>query len=348
MPAGLATKLLEPDAQRHHLAGSGPEAFGDAYELPAGRPVAVLLADAEDQLGPVAHGDVLALAVDVDVARDSVQRDHQVAAHAVGAEAEVAHRLQLAELDMLANEGLCDDRAGDEARVLARPVVVEHTCDHAGHGERVVVVHGEEVSRHLGRRVDRLGVDRGALVEDHAAVLVEVVVVGDRLAHVAVLLGGAGGVELLQLEAVVDDRLEQVERADNVRHHGLVRAVPRLAHVRLGAEVEEVRAVRRLLEVADHVVDRGAVGEVGEDDPHPVAQVGDVVQRAARGRAHEGDHVGSELDQRLGEVGAHEPVCAGDENGAAREGVTELLSQARDRLGRPQGVAAQPVHRGED
>ena len=81
-------------------------------------------------------------------------------------------------------------------------------------------------------------------MQDQAALVVEVVVVRDGLADVAVLLRGAGGVELLELEAVVDDRLQQVERADRVRHHRLVRPVPRLADVRLRAEVEDVRACR--------------------------------------------------------------------------------------------------------
>jgi hypothetical protein len=67
--------------------------------------------------------------------------------------------------------------------------------------------------------------------------------VGDGLAHVPVLLRGAGGVELLDLEPVVDDRLEQVERAERVRRHRLVGPVPRLADVRLRAEVEDVWAV---------------------------------------------------------------------------------------------------------
>ena len=83
-------------------------------------------------------------------------------------------------------------------------------------------------------------------MQDQAAVVVEVVVVRDRLVDVAVLLRRAGGVELLELEPVVDDRLEQVERADRVRHHRLVRAVPRLADVRLRAEMEDVRLVGRV------------------------------------------------------------------------------------------------------
>ena len=83
-------------------------------------------------------------------------------------------------------------------------------------------------------------------MEDDAAVGVEVVVVRDRLARVAVLLRRAGGVEALDLEAVVEDRLQEVERADDVRHHRLVGPVPGLAHVCLGAEVEDVWLVRRL------------------------------------------------------------------------------------------------------
>ena len=45
-------------------------------------------------------------------------------------------------------------------------------------------------------------------MEDEPAGVVEVVVVGDGLADVAVLLGGPGRVELLDLELPVDDRLE--------------------------------------------------------------------------------------------------------------------------------------------
>ena len=119
-----------------------------------------------------------------------------------------------AEFDRLALERLRDDRAGDVARVLARPVVVEHPRHDAGHAERVVVVHRQEVRRDLRRRVDRLRVDRRALVQDQAAVRVEVVVMRDRFVDVAVLLRRPRGVELLQLEAVVDDRLQQVERPD--------------------------------------------------------------------------------------------------------------------------------------
>ena len=103
-------------------------------------------------------------------------------------------------------------------------------------------------------------------MQDQPAALVEVVVVGDRLADVSVLLRGAGRVELLELEVVVDDRLEQVERPDGVRQDRLVRPVPRLADVRLRAEVEDVRLVRALLEVTHQIVDRRLVGEVGEDD----------------------------------------------------------------------------------
>ena len=72
-------------------------------------------------------------------------------------------------------------------------------------------------------------------MQDQAALRIEGVVVRDGLAHVSVLLRRPGGVELLELEPVVDDRLQQVERPDRVRQDGLVRAVPRLADVRLRA-----------------------------------------------------------------------------------------------------------------
>ena len=62
---------------------------------------------------------------------DPTRGDRQVPTHSVGAEAEVAHRLELAELDGLAGECLRDDRPRDVARVLARPVVVEHSRDDA-------------------------------------------------------------------------------------------------------------------------------------------------------------------------------------------------------------------------
>jgi hypothetical protein len=60
----------------------------------------VLVARAQDQVGPVGHRDVRALAVDVDVAGDALRGDGEVAADAVGAEAEVAQRLERAELDL--------------------------------------------------------------------------------------------------------------------------------------------------------------------------------------------------------------------------------------------------------
>jgi hypothetical protein len=83
---------------------------------------------------------------------------------------------------------------------------------------------------------------------------------------VAVLLRGARRVELLELEPPVDDRLEQVERADRVRHHRLVGPVPRLADVRLRTEVEDVRPVGRLLQLPDEVVHGRLVREVREVD----------------------------------------------------------------------------------
>ena len=181
-------------------------------------------------------------------------------------------------------------------------------------------------------------------MEDDASVCVEVVLVDDSVTRVAVLLRCACGVEALQLELVVEDRLEEVERADDVRHHRLVRPVPGLADVRLGAEVEDVRLVRGVLQLADEVVDRRAVGEVGELDDHPLSQVADVVERAARRGADEGDDVRAELDERFREVRAHEAVGAGDEHRAPFVHVAELAPQVGDRGLGPDAPGACPAH----
>ena len=81
-------------------------------------------------------------------------------------------------------------------------------------------------------------------------------------------------------------------------------------------------------EVAHQVVDRRLVGQVGEDDATQVAaEVADVVQRARGGGAHEGDHVGAELDERVGQVRAHEAVGARDEARAALVDVAEVAAE---------------------
>ena len=93
-------QLLVPDAQRHHVARArAMPSRGRRRSRGRRARSRARLADAEDQVDPVAHRDVLALAVDVDVARRAVRRDGQVAADAVGAETEVAQRLERAELD---------------------------------------------------------------------------------------------------------------------------------------------------------------------------------------------------------------------------------------------------------
>jgi hypothetical protein len=340
-------ELLVADPERLDVGCAGTEPLLRRHDLAVVRPVPVLDARAQDQLGPVGHRDVLALAVDVDVAGDAVRGDREVPPDAVGAEAEVPQRLERSQLDLRPRERLGDDRPGDVARVLARPVVVEHPRDDPGHGEGVVVVHRQEVGGDLGGRVDRLRVDRRALVQDQPAFLVEVVVVGDGLAHVAVLLRGAGGVELLELEAPVHDRLEQVERADRVRHHRFVRPVPRLADVRLRAEVEDVRLVRRrVAQLLDEVVDRRPVGQVGELHLQPVAQVRDVVQRAARRCADECGHVRAEVHERVRQVRSHEAVGARDEHGTAAVDVAELPPELVDRRRCPDRLAHRSGRKG--
>src|SRR5205823_4206070 len=67
LPAGLPVQLLVAHPQRHHVGRAWAEPLGNADHLPPRRPVALLLTDADDQLGPVAHGHVLALPVDIEV-----------------------------------------------------------------------------------------------------------------------------------------------------------------------------------------------------------------------------------------------------------------------------------------
>ena len=178
-------QLLVADAQRHHLARAGAVAAFGRDDL-RGRPAR---SRAPRRRGGSAstqsrHRDVLALAVDVDVAgrcpcaatvrwprTPSVQKQKSRSGSSWPSSI------------VLALERLRDDRAGHVARVLARPVVVEHARDDAGHAERVVVVHRQEVGGDLRGRVDRLRVDRRALVQDQAARVVEVVVVRDGLAR---------------------------------------------------------------------------------------------------------------------------------------------------------------------
>src|SRR5437762_6858768 len=58
LPARLPLQLLVADSEGDHLARARPVPGRDADELATGGPVAPLLADAQDQLGPVAHRDV--------------------------------------------------------------------------------------------------------------------------------------------------------------------------------------------------------------------------------------------------------------------------------------------------
>ena len=70
-----------------------------------------------------------------------------------------------------------------------------------------------------------------------------------------------------------------------------------------------------------------------------LAQVRDVVQRAARGGADEGVDVRAQLDERVGQVRAHEAVRAGDEHGAPGVDVAEVALE-RVEVGRsPDRVA---------
>ena len=70
----------------------------------------------------------------------------------------------------------------------------------------------------------------------------------------------------------------------------------------------------------------------------PVAEVPDVVE-GTRGRgAHEGVNVGAQLHQALGQMGAHEPVRPGHENGSATVDIGELRAELVQVVGCPDHV----------
>ena len=69
-----------------------------------------------------------------------------------------------------------------------------------------------------------------------------------------------------------------------------------------------------------------------------VPEVPDVVERAARGRAHEGVDGRAELDERVREMRAHEAVGAGHEDGATLVSVPEVAAEVVERGACPEGV----------
>src|SRR6185312_8322592 len=80
------------------------------------------------------------------------------------------------------------------------------------------------------------------------------------------------------------------------------------------------------------------VGEVGEVHLQPPAQLADVVERAARGRADECVHGGAELHEGLGQVGSHEAVGAGHEDRSIAVEVSELAAEIVERAACPESV----------
>ena len=146
---------------------------------------------------------------------------------------------------------------------------------------------------------------------------------------------------------VVDDRLEQVERADRVRHHRLVRPVPRLADVRLGAEVEDVRPVGRLRRARG----RGSrstscrsgrrSGRFSWSRRWPMLFSAPL--EVARTKAWT---FAPRWHERVGQVRAHEAVGAGDEDGAAARRRRRTPSSGR-RASAPSGIRRTFGHRTE-
>ncbi len=110
--------------------------------------------------------------------------------------------------------------------------------------------------------------------------------------------------------------------------------------MRLRGEVEHVRAAAGLAERANDAVDGVAVAEVAPVDGDPPAQVGDVVEGAARGRPHEGVDVRVQQHERVGQVGAHEAVRARDQHRPAGEVGAEVAPEGRHRVGGPQRVGS--------
>ena len=72
--------------------------------------------------------------------------------------------------------------------------------------------------------------------EERALLVIEAV--REVVVDVAVLLGGAGGFELEQLDVLVQAALEEFDRAHHLRFDGVVGPLPGLAHGRLRTEVE--------------------------------------------------------------------------------------------------------------
>src|SRR5581483_3572366 len=67
LPARLVVQLLVADAERHHVGRAGAQALLVDDDAAVARPESSVGADGDDEVAPVAHRDVLALAVDVDV-----------------------------------------------------------------------------------------------------------------------------------------------------------------------------------------------------------------------------------------------------------------------------------------
>src|SRR6266568_9289491 len=108
--------------------------------------------------------------------------------------------------------------------------------------------------------------------------------------------------------------------------------------------MEDVWLVRRVEQLPDEVVDRRLVRQIGEVHLELLAQRGDVVQRAAGRCANKRVHICVELDERVGEMRAHEPVGAGDQTSPAREEVAEVPPQISNGIVRPGGVVLVCFH----
>ena len=238
----------------------------------------------------------------------------------------VVHVDEIAELRAVTVDvdGLILDRKPDEPAdealaivldELTRPVHVGQPERARAHAEHVVV---DEMVVLAGRLVDPVDVGRA-----HEMALIDRKRVGAPV-HLA-----RTGEDDLHLRVVVAARLENGELAAAVDLEigvGVPHAVD-VAH--LAREAEDDVAI------ADEMVHRRLLADVGHVDAHPIGDAVDVEQVAAGvrdERVHE-QHVGAELDQAAREVAADEPEAAGDHHGAVAVELAVLRGHGRGGLG---------------
>lgn len=134
------------------------------------------------------------------------------------------------------------------------------------------------------------------------------VLVGHLLIDVAVFLGGAGHVELGDVQVQIDDSLEEIQRSIHVHVNRFVRAFPQFADVCLCSEMENY-AVEVVSEPFESLLYGMLVTEIASMDLDFVSEVADISE-FAMGRTDENVYVCAELDETFCEMRADESVSA--------------------------------------